>query len=661
MKRLIILLLILNIVILSPSILAQQKGMKRPEKLADQIPNEMVYRKGWVLAVGVNEYPNLPSKFWLNYAVPDAKAFVELLQSRFGFDKNNIILLTNAEATKQNIMEKFYSFANPKWVDREDCVLFYFSGHGQTVSLPRGGDVGFLIPYDAKVDLSQEANVSEYKQFCIGMNELNETAKLIPAKHIIFIVDACYSGLAIESTRSLRSDIPGYLSKVAKSPTQHIIAAGMQGEESQERAELGHGVFTYKLLEGLENEVADMNNDGVITGTELSAYLSESVRSKSNGKQNPQWRKADEGEFLFLPQFKEQKAPPKPAELIEDIKPIESTLSVDSDPKGASVYIDGQEKGKTPCTIKVDVGAKGEKEFIVSVSMEGYETRHGRITMKVGENKRWADVRLNKLVEVIDVSPEPVRETLPQYSETKKENAIPNSKKEITGRDGARMALIPAGEFQMGRSDGDTDEQPAHRVYTDSFYMDVFEVTNAQYRKFVDATGYSPPAYWSYSEYNAPDQPVVGVSWDDAMAYCTWAGKRLPTEAEWEKAARGGLMGKNYPWGDNISHDNANYFSTEGRDIWSSSSPVGRFDPNGCGLYDMSGNVWEWCADWYDMSYYSSSPLQNPNGPASSSERVLRGGAWNVGMEYLHVTKRYSRYPTYKYFDLGFRCVMDAK
>lgn len=199
---------------------------------------------------------------------------------------------------------------------------------------------------------------------------------------------------------------------------------------------------------------------------------------------------------------------------------------------------------------------------------------------------------------------------------------------EIIGKDGAPMVLIPAGEFEMGSNDGEDDEKPVHTVYLDAFYMDKHEVTNEQYKKFMDATKYKAPRYWYLPNFCAPNHPVVGISWDDANEYCRWAGKRLPTEAQWEKAARGGLGGRKYPWGDEITHNNANYWGTGGKDKWEHTSPVGSFAPNGHGLYDMAGNVWEWCADWYDGNYYVNSSKLNPMGPSSGSSRVLRGASW---------------------------------
>jgi formylglycine-generating enzyme required for sulfatase activity len=238
---------------------------------------------------------------------------------------------------------------------------------------------------------------------------------------------------------------------------------------------------------------------------------------------------------------------------------------------------------------------------------------------------------------------------------------------DITG-----MVLIPAGEFQMGDSfnEGADDKLPVHTVYLDAFYIDKSEVTNVQYRKFVQATGHKEPEGniyvngswvwgkpWQDKNYNGDNQPVMCVSWNDAKAYADWAGKRLPTEAEWEKSARDGLVGKRYPWGDDISYDNANYWEKGGKDVWTYTSPVGSFAPNGYGLYDIAGNVWEWCSDWYDSNYYANSPKSNPTGPGSGSYRVLRGGSWNFYAYYLRVSYRCLFVPTFTFYGVGFRCV----
>ena len=229
----------------------------------------------------------------------------------------------------------------------------------------------------------------------------------------------------------------------------------------------------------------------------------------------------------------------------------------------------------------------------------------------------------------------------------------------IKGKDDAQMVLIPAREFQMGTDSKDIPqlvqwarslfplelqppanwlEQEFERevrqsaVYLDAFYIDVYEVTNAQYKKFMDATGHQAPGSWDDTNFNAPDQPVVDVTWFDAVAYAQWAGKRLPTDAEWEKAARGGLVGKQYSWGDeppdgtqcNFNDQDTNTNILYGADVndgYQHTAPVGSFPPNGYGLYDMAGNVQEWCEEW-TSSIITTTDWANPG------YRRMRGEAW---------------------------------
>jgi formylglycine-generating enzyme required for sulfatase activity len=226
--------------------------------------------------------------------------------------------------------------------------------------------------------------------------------------------------------------------------------------------------------------------------------------------------------------------------------------------------------------------------------------------------------------------------------------------------DGAVMVYVPAGEFLMGSTDdyayAGTEEKPQHTVYLDAFWIDRTEVTNAQYRQCVDAGACEEPRCWDEDELNAPDQPVVCVSWNDAQAYAVWAGGRMPTEAEWEKAARG-TDGRIYPWGNSAPDcSKANYQGCEEyRPL-----PVGSH-PDGASPYaalDMAGNVYEWVADWYDVDYYSRSPDRNPQGPDTGRKRVVRGGSLYTSDRVVRCAYRISPYPSYMNRDLGFRVVV---
>ena len=297
------------------------------------------------------------------------------------------------------------------------------------------------------------------------------------------------------------------------------------------------------------------------------------------------------------------------------------------------------------------------------------------------------------------------------------------------------MVYIPGGEFEMGRhvGDGYSEELPLHAVLLDAFFMSKFEITNQQYCDFLNNidvkvdggivyaasdSGNSYPYCNTHSydtdsqiDFSDPDfsvrtkdgrdmsnDPMVEVSWYGSVAYCNWRssnedyescynlstwecdfskhGYRLPTEAEWEYAARGGLSGKRFPWSDpNISHSRANYYADPGaypydenptsgyHPDWDDVSPytsvVGSFAPNGYGLYDMAGNVWEWCNDWYDSNYYNVSPYDNPEGPASGTYRVLRGGCWIINASFCRVAHRIGNIPDYRSYSFGFRIVLD--
>jgi formylglycine-generating enzyme required for sulfatase activity len=224
-----------------------------------------------------------------------------------------------------------------------------------------------------------------------------------------------------------------------------------------------------------------------------------------------------------------------------------------------------------------------------------------------------------------------------------------------------QMVVIPAAQFVMGCDNGSEDERPAHTVFVDEFAIGRFAVTNLLYQSFVKDSGYQAPSVWNDPNFNRPDQPVTSVSWFDATAFCDWLSKktgrgyRLPTEAEWERAARGGLEGKSYTWGDEPPQLQPNY-----GELWRNGpEPVGQRPPNGFGLCDISENVHEWCADWYSERYYLDSPARNPKGPATGKRRASRGGSWRHQVKITRVSARSSIPPEFRYSDYGFRCAMN--
>jgi len=313
------------------------------------------------------------------------------------------------------------------------------------------------------------------------------------------------------------------------------------------------------------------------------------------------------------------------AEVRAELESKPGALEVSSEPGGARVLVDGKEVGVTPYSGWISAG----KEHTVSIYSEGYRFESRKATVQP-EGK-----------EVISVTLE-------------KQKGLPPT---IVGKDGAEMILIPAGEFIMGspEGEGNDNEHPQHTVFLDAFYIDKYEVTNAQYKQFMQATGHQAPGHWDDEKYNQPNQPVIGVTWHDAAAYAEWAQKRLPSEAEWEKAGRG-VDSRQYPWGNEWDSSKCN--SKGSGDGYEYTAPVGSFltgaSPDG--VLDMAGNVWEWVYDLYDEAYYIQSPHKNPKGSDFGNRCVLRGGSWDDNPSSLRCAERYSYEPTGSRDNVGFRC-----
>jgi formylglycine-generating enzyme required for sulfatase activity len=290
-----------------------------------------------------------------------------------------------------------------------------------------------------------------------------------------------------------------------------------------------------------------------------------------------------------------------------------------------------------------DIGQIGDR-FVMNIRLidiSKTEIKNRASRMVTGNMGLLADEVPGLVAELFGISPAAApspKKPSPAEPETK---VAPES-----GREG--MVLIPTGTFVMGSNDGESDEKPAHQVTVSGFYMDKTEVTQEQYERVM---GNNPGTFKG-----CPTCPAEMVSWNDAKAYCEKVGKRLPTEAEWEYAARAGSTTK-YSWGDSMNGDYAWYYDNAN----SKTHPVGQKRPNAGGMYDMIGNVWEWCADWYDEKYFLSSPASNPQGPATGSCRVLRGGSWYGSDVIMRSANRLKGVPDNRLNRYGFRCAAQPR
>ena len=248
-----------------------------------------IYRDSWALIIGINNYKHMPK---LNYAVNDAISIKEMLMSSYDYKESNIKLILDDEATKDNILEGFHELLQS--AKEKDRVLIFYAGHGETMPMPSGGDMGYLLPVDGDPE----------KLFVtsLPMNRLYDIAQLSYAKHILYLVDACYGGLALSATRGLKKSVPNYLSKITREKGRQIITAGGKDEQVLERSEWGHSAFTKNLLTGLGKQSADIDGDGVITADELGGFLAERVFTETGGYHTPQTGRigTEQGEFIFF-------------------------------------------------------------------------------------------------------------------------------------------------------------------------------------------------------------------------------------------------------------------------------------------------------------------------------------------------------------------------
>ena len=664
---------------------AAQRDMKISVYTEDGTELEL-YNDSYALVIGNGAYPAKNGWQSLPEAVNDVKEVEEVLK-RHGFDVTLKIDVTKAEFNKA-----FSDFIYKSGKDPNNRLLFYYAGHGYTTKSAIGEELGYLV----MLDTPNPENAAEFDLYSIDMVKFVADSKKIYARHVLFMFDSHFSGTILNLQNQ---GTPLHITEQIRNPVRQFITSGRADEPTSDKSE-----FKKVFLDLLEGRVEEPIPDGYLTGIELADYLHRTVPIFSAG-QHPQHGKIHDqqlntGDVVFvLPQNRHQE---RNAVELETI----ATLRITSVPDGATVYIDGAAVGTTPLqSYQIDTGIRLEKPVNIGLKLSGYKSRVQKVTLQGGQQFAW-DAPLEQMVEQsAPLKSEPFLQQ-PEIRDDVQDDIqiesdiIPNEEVQslspkashtILGADTAPMVLIPAGEFQMGsdyHTIGNAATRPMHTVYIDAFYIDKYEVTVGQYNQFVRATNYHPLPLWVYQYAPTDAHPVIGVSWHDAKAYAKWAGKRLPTEAEWEKAARGGLIQKNHSWGDApVDGTQCNFADKQLRTIWNRNrepddnwadenledgyaytAPVGRYPPNGYGLHDMEGNVWEWCFDAYDENFYANSPYENPiaeiiitdganNIVAVNKLRVTRGSSWYDGVSSVWIASRLGQSPEKEVINIGFRCV----
>ncbi len=621
----------------------------------------------WAVIVGINSYRDqlIPP---LEFCVADARLMEEALSQKCGYELERILRLTD-DRTEDHLRPYKDNLATQisQWLERAeegDTVLVFFSGH----AFLDGQEQCYLAPQDCK---KRNLVTSSVKA-----DDVRKMLRDCKARQKLLILDCCHAGGLKDA------ETPGAsgeeLAAVFREASGLItLASCHKGESSREWKEKGQGLFTYFVVQGLQG-AADDNRDSLVDSDELYTYtfdhVSRTAQKDLNALQRPvRSIPADAlGVFalarvqpqnltvcaLFTVHQHDEQGPPLPGASVQ--------LWYRSSEKDPSVKLGSatsDEHGNSEIPVTLTPAQQTAGEFRVSVRLA---TAQEWWSLRDFPKRRSWDLGL-PLVEPPTPPPSTPASTQPANGSSQTSPKIPPAPAAITNSIAMKLVLIPAGEFMMGsssRSFSSTDQQPRHLVrITRSFYLGAHEITVGQFRQFVRATGHRTDEEgtrtlssrnWIIPGWEQTNNhPVAYISWNDAMAFCKWLSTkerrtyRLPTEAEWEYACRAGSEGEYRP-------------GERSRGRYPSS--VGQGKPNGWGLYDMYGNVREWCADWYDREYYKAcfvaSPSDDPAGPDDGGQRVYRGGCYQYSKDSAY---RGQRRPSSGYDTSGFRVVCVAR
>jgi len=598
----------------------------------------------------------------------------------------------------QQLQDAIHELANEE-ADWNRSVVIYFGGHGYTINGAGGVKSSYIVPVDAPdPDIDPVGFINK----AVSLAELEQISRVIKAKHVLFIFDACFNADMLALSRP---DPSPYLTETIDAPLRAFILNGDEGEQKPEQ-----NFFKTVLVHGLKDGYADRSpKDGYITDRELAQYLQEQVSSYSYGSQFPLYGRIrepslDKGEFVFLA-LKSSAAPAMIDSTPGGTRIETGSLSLTSSPEGAVVHLEGKYIGTTPMKIE-DIPAGRN---IIRVALQGYEAEIKEVLVRAGRD---AAIRLNlnpkkpkghltisttpinamvRIVNVraqyepgieleegmytiqvarqgyetdlreiplaggqdLDIEVELKRRDSPDNSDKENEKTYQTTWTEPIS--GMEFVLITGGCFQMGcRSityDCEDDEIPVHNVCLNDYWLGKYEVSQQQWLKIM---GENKSYFKDKGEY-----PVENVSWDDAQRFIDLISKqarksfRLPTEAEWEYAARSADKQVRYAAANSVDAV-AWYMGSWGK----GTLPVKSGKPNGLGLYGIPGNVCEWCADWYGEDYYKKSFRINPVGPATGDYRVYRGVSWDGSPRYTRASFRYRAEPSFHDVNLGVRLAL---
>ncbi|MFZ1746081.1 MAG: SUMF1/EgtB/PvdO family nonheme iron enzyme [Nitrospirales bacterium] len=554
----------------------------------------------WGVFIGVSEYKNTTLN--LAYADKDAKALHQFFTEHFqdSIHPDHFHVLTNQEAQRGKILRALGEVL--RLAQPEDLVILSLAMHG--LLDPSGEDL-FFLTHEADPNFPEDNGISRH--------DLLRQISKSKARKIVLFLDACHTG-AFGSSSSLvamraanAADVNRLLTAMGKAQTGvAVFSSSSAAERSQEGEKFcgGHGAFTCGLLTGLRGG-ADFNRNGLIEIRELFDFTYRTVKTSTEGFQNPSIEgRYDNGLPLAF-------APGGSAT---------SLTQEMADPKG--------------------IPASDRELVQLQAELQALQEQMAREKSDRDEEAPGSGLIAKA----------------PAYS------APQAFAPKILGGDGAPMVFIPEGHFTMGSKDF-RNERPVHQVFLDNFYIDQHEVTVSQYAEFIKKSGAEPPGYWiDLNLHEVSQHPAVRANWDEATAYCESVGKRLPTEAEWEKAARGADE-RLYPWGEQDPIQIlANFDKCCDHQAYSVLTSVGEKaeGQSPYGLDDMAGNVWEWTADWYDTSYYQRSPDKNPEGPPVGELKAIRGGSWSNKAVDIRTTNRHGLDPGQRHDNVGFRCAKNA-